>query len=50
MKLRILKLHPNAQVPVYATEGAACFDLHALDEGRPHPHDPHAAIFRTGLS
>jgi len=29
MKLRILKLHPNAQVPVYATEGAACFDLHA---------------------
>lgn len=50
MKLRILKLHPNAQVPVYATEGAGCFDLHALDEGRPHPRDPHAAIFRTGLA
>lgn len=30
MKLRILKLHPNAQVPQYATPGAACFDLHAL--------------------
>lgn len=29
MKLRIRKTHPNARVPVYATEGAACFDLHA---------------------
>lgn len=29
MKLRILKLHPNAQAPTYASEGAACFDLHA---------------------
>ena len=30
-KLKIKKLHPNAIVPKYATEGAACFDLHALD-------------------
>lgn len=29
MKLRILKLHPNAQVPTYATDGSACFDLYA---------------------
>lgn len=50
MKLRILKLHPDAKVPEYATDGAACFDLHALDEGRPHPRDPHAAVFRTGLA
>jgi dUTP pyrophosphatase len=50
MKLRILKLHPDAKAPTYATEGAACFDLHALDEGRPHPRDPHAAVFRTGLA
>jgi dUTP pyrophosphatase len=27
MKLRIKKLHFNAVVPTYATEGAACFDL-----------------------
>lgn len=27
MKLRIKKLHPNAVLPTYATEGAACFDL-----------------------
>ena len=30
MKLRILKLRPDAKVPTYATEGAACFDLHAV--------------------
>ena len=30
MKLRILKLHPDAKVPEYATDGAACFDLHAV--------------------
>jgi dUTP pyrophosphatase len=29
MKLKIRKLHPNAIVPKYATEGAACFDLYA---------------------
>lgn len=27
MKLRIQKLHPQARVPEYATDGAACFDL-----------------------
>ena len=37
MKLRILKLHPNAQVPVYATEGAGCFDLTAATvDGNTH--------------
>jgi dUTP pyrophosphatase len=29
MKIRIQKLHPGAIVPKYATDGAACFDLHA---------------------
>ena len=50
MKLKVKKLHPAARLPVYASLGAACFDLHAIDEGRPHPRDPHAAIFRTGLA
>lgn len=50
MKLKIKKLQPEAVIPQYATAGAACFDLHATDEGRPHPRDAHAAIFRTGLS
>lgn len=30
MKLRIKKLHHNARLPEYATEGAACFDLYAV--------------------
>ena len=29
MNINICKLHPAAIVPTYATEGAACFDLHA---------------------
>lgn len=50
MKLKIKKLDPLAATPAYGTDGAACFDLHAIDEGRPHPRDPNAAIFRTGLA
>ena len=35
--LKFKKLHPAATAPVYATAGAACFDLHActVDEGTP---------------
>ncbi len=33
MKLKIKKLHPDAVVPQYQTAGAACFDLHAIDDG-----------------
>ncbi len=50
IKMKIKKLDPSAVTPEYGTEGAACFDLHAIDEGRPHLRDPHAAIFRTGLA
>ena len=50
MELKIKRLHPDAVIPAYATAGAACFDLVALDDGRPHPADPHAAIYRTGLA
>ena len=31
MKLQFKKLHRNAIIPRYATKGAACFDLHAVD-------------------
>jgi dUTP pyrophosphatase len=53
-KLKVKRLHPDAQLPRYATPGAACFDLHALfDE-----HDPEFKSvvtnrpkeFRTGLA
>ena len=31
--LKFYKLHPNAKAPFYATEGSACFDLHACFDG-----------------
>jgi dUTP pyrophosphatase len=36
MKLKIKKLHPAAITPKYATEGSACFDLHAVLEDESH--------------
>lgn len=55
MKLRILKLHENAQVPGYATEGAACFDLHAVIDPVPFmetqtPRYTEPVTIRTGLA
>lgn len=50
MKLKIKKLHPDAVTPEYATPGAACFDLVAIDDGCPHPSDALARIYRTGLA
>jgi dUTP pyrophosphatase len=42
MKIKVKRTHPEARMPVYATEGAACFDLYAatvtgIDEGVLHP-------------
>lgn len=55
MKLRIQKLHPAAQLPVYATEGAACFDLFAATvNGAQHIGDVvypgHPVEVGTGLA
>lgn len=30
IQLKVKKLHPDAIIPSYATEGAGCFDLHAI--------------------
>lgn len=30
IKVKIKKLHPDAIIPTYGTDGAACFDLYAL--------------------
>jgi dUTP pyrophosphatase len=51
MKLRIQKLHPAAQEPTYGTDGAACFDLRAVDV-KPHTMVRESApgVFRTGLA
>lgn len=31
VKVKIKKLHPNAKMPTYATDGSACFDLYAAE-------------------
>lgn len=53
MNLKIQKLHPDAVVPGYATEGAFCFDLHAIidnDIGADAIHPGCPYTFRTGLA
>lgn len=32
IELKVKKLHPDAIIPTYATDGAACFDLHAIED------------------
>lgn len=55
MKLQIKKLHADAIVPRMATEGAACFDLHAMlsdlsSDATIIVHPGTAQVFRTGLA
>lgn len=49
MKLKIKKLHKDAIIPKYATDGSACFDLHALNSGDV-PACGGATGFRVGLA
>lgn len=49
MKLQVKKLHPAAIVPKHATDGAACFDLHALEPQRTI-HQGMPKVIRTGLA
>lgn len=48
MQVKVKKLHQNAIIPQYATDGAACFDLHSIDDGVAGYCEP--ATFRTGLA
>lgn len=48
MHIKLKRTHPDARLPVYATEGAACFDLHALEAGEVPAYG--AATVRTGLA
>lgn len=50
MEVKIKRLCDAAIIPSYASDGAACFDLTAIDDGLPHPNDEHASHYRTGLS
>lgn len=48
MKIRVKKLHPDAQLPRFATPGAACFDLQTIEAGDVAPRGWHS--FSTGLA
>lgn len=57
MQVKVKKLHPDAIMPKYATDGSACFDLHALGEwdlegyGFVHAVElGEPKTFKTGLS
>lgn len=48
LQLKAKRLSPEAQLPVYATPGAACFDLHAINTAVILPGE--AQVFGTGLA
>lgn len=48
LTLKVKRLHKDAQLPVYATAGAACFDIHADDSCIVLPGDRSAVS--TGLA
>lgn len=47
MLVKVKKLHPDAQLPVYTTPGAACFDLHSVTDETLYKE---ATAYRTGLA
>jgi dUTP pyrophosphatase len=46
--LKVQKLHPDARVPEYATDGAACFDIASIEEMAVGAGAAHT--YRTGLA
>jgi dUTP pyrophosphatase len=46
--MKVKKLHANARIPKYQTEGAACFDLHTIEACVIAPG--RATTLRTGLA
>ena len=50
MELKVKRLHPDAKLPTYGTNGAACFDLAALIDDADGYVIQRAFTIRTGLS
>lgn len=48
LTLKIQKLHSDAIIPAYQSEGASGFDLHALESARIGAHE--RGVVRTGLA
>jgi dUTP pyrophosphatase len=49
MQIKIKSLDPRAQIPVYATTGAACFDICTISDNTDILTGD-SAVFKTGLS
>lgn len=47
MKIKVKKLHPDAQLPTYGSDGAACFDLSVASFDN---IGINTAVYGTGLS
>ena len=51
INLKVKKLHEDAIIPTYATDGSACFDLYAVDCADYRGlYYQNGYVFRTGLS
>lgn len=48
MNIKIKKLHPDAIIPQYQTDGSAGFDFHAIENITIHPGN--TTLVKTGLS
>jgi dUTP pyrophosphatase len=48
MKLGFKKMHKDAQIPTYGTEGAACMDLYVVEDYFLEPGD--VGLLNTGLA
>lgn len=48
--MKVKKLHPDAVLPTYATPGAACFDLYAVEDGYVDTIAHTSEIIPTGLA
>lgn len=50
IELKVKRLHPDARLPTYGSDGAACFDICSLSDGYLDDIAHPTAIFRTGLA
>lgn len=49
MKLKIKRMHPDVQMPTYASAGAACFDIRAYTPKADSTSFNDTCVFDTGL-
>lgn len=45
--VKVTKVHKDAKLPTYATDGAGCYDFYSIEDGKVSEMSP--CVFRTGL-